>query len=238
MRSMSVGFFQDLFTGFVSLVYPPHCLACRSSLASDAQDWFCSNCRVGLPENRSVPSDIHPLAWARAACAYEGLAKRCVLLLKYGGRQGLAQPMARRMVQSLKISGGAVLDLLVPVPLYSTRLRQRQFNQAGLLAHAVGRQMRLPVSSGNLIRHAASRIQSALSARERRGNVQNVFSVRRPEEIAGRKIALIDDVLTTGSTAKACAQALLKAGAQSVGTLAFAGGGETIASGRLAFAHG
>ena len=224
MRSMSVGFFQEVFTGFVSLVYPPHCLTCKRPLPSDAQERLCSVCWMHLPENRILPPNLPPLAWAKAACAYEGLAKRCVLLLKYNARQGLAEPMAQRMVQILQQSYIPMPDLVISIPLYATRLRQRQFNQAELIARAIGRRTGLPVLTENLIRHKPSRIQSTLSAGQRRQNVRGIFSVRSAEQIAGRNIALIDDVLTTGSTAKACAEVLLKAGAQTVGILAFAHG--------------
>src|SRR5439155_20729340 len=103
--------------------------------------------------------------------------------------------------------------VLVPVPLHPARLRARGFNQALLLARALGRRLDLPVAPRVLVRRRATRAQPGLDAVERRRNLREAFRVRAPGTVAGRRVELVDDVLSTGAPADACARALLAAGA-------------------------
>jgi len=106
--------------------------------------------------------------------------------------------------------------LLVPVPLHPKRLRARGFNQALLLARALGRRRGLPVAPRVLVRTRATLAQAGLSAAARRRNLRAAFAVRSPARVARRLVVLVDDVLTTGATADACARALLNGGAARV----------------------
>ena len=113
-------------------------------------------------------------------------------------------------------------DLLVPVPLHPERERERGFNQALLLARRLGQAWNVPLGADALVRTRATTSQAELSAEARRANVRGAFTLRRPARVAARHVALVDDVLTTGSTAAACAQSLLDGGAASVGVLTVA----------------
>jgi len=106
--------------------------------------------------------------------------------------------------------------LLVPVPLHVNRLRTRGFNQALLLARALGRHRGLEVTARALVRLRDTHIQPGLSAVERQRNLRGAFAVRSPDTVTGRHVVLIDDVLTTGATADACASSLCAAGAARV----------------------
>jgi ComF family protein len=137
--------------------------------------------------------------------------------LKYRSRRAAATELGRRLAGDPAV--GAVLEdaaLLVPVPLHPRRLAERGFNQAALLAFDLGRRSGVPVCERALVRRADTPSQAGLSAAARRANVARAFAVRHLSKIAGRVVVLVDDVHTTGATARACARALRAAGAAEV----------------------
>jgi ComF family protein len=136
-----------------------------------------------------------------------------VRALKYRRRRMVAEALGHLLAERYPFATDAVL---VPVPLHRARLRERGFNQALLLARALGRHRTLTVLPGVLVRTRATRGQPGLRADERRRNLAGAFAVTAPAAIRGRAVVLIDDVLTTGATADACAAALLGAGAHRV----------------------
>src|SRR5207253_7745771 len=142
--------------------------------------------------------------------------------LKYGDRLDLA-PMLARWMASAGRELLAEADALVPVPLHWRRLWARRFNQSAALATAIAADVHVPVTTA-LKRIRATPQQVGLSKSERAQNVQGAFRVpaAAKAEVAGRRLLLIDDVLTSGATVDACARALLRAGATSVDVLVFA----------------
>ena len=112
--------------------------------------------------------------------------------------------------------------MIVPVPLHRWRFLIRAYNQSALLARSLGRLAEKPVAADALTRTKATAIQGALTRAERRRNVAKAFAVHRPATIEGKRVLLIDDVLTSGATANACALSLFHAGARSVDVLALA----------------
>lgn len=160
---------------------------------------------------------------ARAAVRYDDVARSLVHAFKYGDRLDLAPTIGRWMARA----GHELLaeaDMIVPVPLHWRRLWARRFNQSAALAKVVGNISGVPVHPAALKRTKATPQQVGLSRSERALNVQGVFKV--PPEgkaaVAGRRILLMDDVLTSGATSDACARALFRAGARSVDVLVFA----------------
>ena len=147
-----------------------------------------------------------------SACGLNPLAA-AVQRLKYHGRRTLAGALGALLAERYPFAPDA---LLVPVPLHRARLGVRGFNQALLLARALGRRRGLPVAPRLLVRTRATEAQARLPAAERRRNLDGAFAVRAPHLCRARSIVLIDDVLTTGATADACARALLDAGAARV----------------------
>jgi ComF family protein len=225
-------------------VLPPLCPSCRAPLA-DAGG-LCPACwarvsflappwceRLGIPfvydpgpGVLSMEAIADPPSYnrARAAVRYDDVARDLVHRLKYGDRLDLAASMGRWMAHA----GCELLDdadALVPVPLHWRRLWGRRFNQAAALARAAaaGRN-NIPVLTGALKRRRATVQQVGLSRSARATNVQGAFAVT-PEgraAIDGRRLILVDDVLTSGATVDACARALLRAGARNVDVLVFA----------------
>jgi ComF family protein len=165
---------------------------------------------------------LNPPAWgqARAALLYNEQAKKLVLPLKHADRAENASVLALHMHRA----GAALLaraDCLVPVPLHRWRLLHRRYNQAALLAHAVGQRAKRPVVADALRRVQPTASLGGLSAVQRREVLSGAIQVRdaRRALVSGKRVLLIDDVLTSGATAQACAQALLDAGAMSIDVL-------------------
>jgi ComF family protein len=150
------------------------------------------------------------------------VARAAILLFKHGGRLSLLRHLARLLAEESPAHLPLLdWDGLVPVPLHWARRWQRGFNQAEVLARAVGRRHRLPVLRGALRRVRPTPPQQGdLEARRR--NVRDAFAVPVPSRVAGRRLILVDDVFTTGATANACAGALLRAGAADVAVLTLA----------------
>ncbi len=168
-------------------------------------------------------ADPPPFRRARAAAVYGDVARRLVHQMKYYDRPHLAETMA----QSMRRAGAELLaecGLIVPVPLYYWRLWSRRFNQAALLAACLSRQSGVPHDPFVLERVKATRQQVGLSATQRADNVRGAFRVpdAARARIAGRDVLLVDDVYTSGATAKAATRALIRAGAASVDVLTFA----------------
>jgi ComF family protein len=236
---------RDWAGAAVDLVFPPVCIACRRAV--DTHGGLCAACwsrmrfierpfceRLGVPfaqelgaEGLLSPEAIaHPPVYsrARAVCVYEdGPARGLVHRLKYHDRLEAARPMGAWMARD----GAELLaeaDCLIPVPLHRTRLFARRFNQAAALAHAVSRESGVPVEALALARRKRTSPQVGLSKSQRALNLQGAFVVREEmgARIAGRRVVLIDDVITSGATANAAARALRRAGAAEVDALAFA----------------
>jgi ComF family protein len=153
---------------------------------------------------------------ARALGLYEGTIREAIHQLKYGGKAFLTKSLVGLLDKGYPFIDYPSYDLLVPVPLHRKRLRERGFNQALLLGSAVGRKMGVPCAGFALKKTRWSEPQIHLSPKEREGNVKGSFSVVDPEDIRGKRVLLVDDVMTTGSTVNECARELLKAGAEEV----------------------
>lgn len=227
----------------VRVCLPPQCLACAAPL--EEYGVMCPACwremefisppycaRLGLPFGVDPgPGALSAQAiageWrfhrARSVARYDGPALKLVQALKYHDRLDLAPHLARLMARA----GAELLadtDVIVPVPLYWTRLWRRRFNQSAVLAHALAKTSGIGVKVRALRRIRPTPAQVGLSATQRRRNVKCAFVVCRQarDAIAGRRILVIDDVFTTGATADSCAAALLGAGARRVDVLTFA----------------
>lgn len=145
---------------------------------------------------------------------YRSPLQEAIRLFKYQGKVSLAAPLAALMIARLPPLDS--IDVIMPVPLHSARLRQREFNQSLLLADHIGRRLDVPVAYTDLIRTAPTPAQTTLSRESRQKNLRRAFAVRRPDAIVNKRILLIDDVFTTGTTVNECAKALRRAGSSDV----------------------
>jgi ComF family protein len=226
----------------LDIALPTLCVACREPVDGEG---VCAACwaklsfieppycpRLGIPfvydpgpDMLSMEAIASPPAYqrARAAVRYDEVARTLVHALKYQDRTDLAPAMGRWMARSgRELLDGA--DMLIPVPLHWRRAWHRRYNQSGALARSIERQSGVALRGDVLQRVRATEQQVGLSRPQRASNVQGAFKVSpdRQSEIAGRRLVLIDDVLTSGATTDACARALLRAKAAQVDVLVFA----------------
>jgi ComF family protein len=222
---------------------PPVCISCRVRVESHGL--LCGACfakidfiapplcdRLGVPlpfetgeEPLSAAAIASPPVYdrARAAAHYSDTMRELIQSFKYRDRhEGL--PLFARWLAKAGAELLADADLIVPVPLYPTRLWRRRFNQSAMLAGALGRLCRMPVDCFVLKRMRRTSSQVGLTTDQRRRKVAGAFRVDpgRTRGIEGRKLVVVDDVITTGATVEACARVLKRAGAARVDILALA----------------
>jgi ComF family protein len=226
----------------LNIALPTLCVACRDPVEGEG---VCADCwakmsfiappycpRLGIPfvydpgpDMLSMEAIANPPAYARARAAvrYDDVARKLVHALKYQDRTDLAPAMGRWMARA----GRELLaeaDVLVPVPLHWRRGWSRRYNQSGVLARVIESETSVRVAAEALRRIRPTEQQIGLSRTERASNVQGAFKVAadRQPAIEGRRVVLVDDVLTSGATVDACARALLRAKAAAVDVLVFA----------------
>jgi ComF family protein len=191
-----------------SMIVSPLCRICGAPFATEGgSDHLCGGCLTSAP----------PFASARAAALFDGPVREMVHRFKYDRRVQLSRPLGLLTSHHLgEFAALASVELVIPVPLHVKRLRQRGFNQAVLIGEILAREWRVPISRGNLRRIRWTEPQVTLAAGERAANVRGAFAVSAPLTLQGKRIILVDDVYTTGSTVAECAGVLRKAGASAV----------------------
>lgn len=236
---------KKILSGLVDIIYPPRCLVCHEKLKIDSfykvaclQCWskikrnsppFCRRCGRHL-ENPS--RDICALCQdknyyferAFSACIYEGVLKELIHQFKYSDKEYLGNILSELLIDFIKQYNIAVeaFDYLVPVPLHKRKLREREFNQAEILAKFLAYRFNLKLLKDGLLRIRDTATQTELKENERLKNVKGCFRANPEVELKGKNILLIDDLLTTGATCSEAAFALKKAGCNQVVVLTLA----------------
>lgn len=229
--------FRKISQFLLDLLYPPSCVNCKTT-----NEWLCQDClkRIAFITppvcercGTSISTDGLPLCvqcknnplqstdGIRSASYYEDNPIRpAIHFLKYRNHRGLASILGKMLIDAYRCYN-LNLDVIVPVPLHASRLRERGYNQSQLLANEVGIFFDLPVDTDTLQRVRKTKSQMELEGNERRQNVLDAFACRS-KKLAGQRVLLIDDVYTTGSTLDACASALKEGGVASVWGLTLA----------------
>ena len=221
------------------LVFPSVCKRCSRFLERPGEKVVCTECLAGLrPWTGAVcgscgrfldSAESRPICLScltdppscrihRSVGAYAGILKDLILLLKYKDYAVLGPELAGFLYDSLRDDAEIWrdADVLLPVPLHPKRERERGFNQSLIIARELGGKTGIPVDKGCLVKIRNAPPQTSLEAKARAGNVRGAFRVKKPARIAGKTVVLVDDVCTTGSTLRACGEALLEAGVKEV----------------------
>ncbi len=217
----------------LDLLFPPRCVGCGK-----AGTWFCEECyaqiefiqpplcpRCGRPTIGGrlcflCQRDPLRIDGIRAVAYFEGPLRKAIHRFKYDNLRDLAVPLGRLLAVYLE-RDPLPAEVIVPVPLHPKRLRERGYNQSALLARRLGELTGLPLLEGSLLRVRETAPQVELSAQERKENVRDAFACV-DEQVAGKRVLLIDDVCTTGATLEACSIALAQRRPRSVWALTLA----------------
>ena len=234
----------SVYRQVLDLFVPPRCVVCKR-----VGTWLCDRCvqkiplfnapmcpRCGRPEKvaeanalegsaghlcavcRAAPLRVVPI---RSVFLFKDEIRDVIHALKYRGAGDILKPLAGRIAESWRYHT-MQSDVLVPVPLHANREDKRGYNQATLVAKALGREVGLPVAGGALVRVRDTTSQTRLNRDERKRNVETAFACVTCAPFTGRRVTLVDDVATTGATLDACAAELLACGAQSVNAFTLA----------------
>lgn len=240
---------SSVFHGILELFLPSACVSCNSPVNGSGIPHFCSACwndfsplpgpvcpRCGRPFESpealthspghrclSCRNELPHFDQSVSVGLFEGTLREAVHTFKYKPCRSLGRPLSRWMAENIGFEPG--IDIVMPVPLHTKRLRQRGFNQSLLLAHGISRHYGLTLSFDNLARTRHTKPQVELSGKDRIANVAGAFSLRRPELLAGTSVLLIDDVFTTGATLNECSRVLKDADASRVMALTLARAG-------------
>lgn len=203
------------------LLFPRLCVVCGDKLIEQEQ-WICLHCLHHIPRTNFHLNPENPVAqlfygrvqveFATSFFYFSKGSKYQTLLhnLKYKGMKELGEEIGKHFgIDLLQSSDFSSVDLICPVPLHSQKEKKRGYNQSWWIASGIARQLNKPVSADNLKRITATETQTRKSRFERWTNVEGIFELSNPEEFSGKHILLVDDVVTTGSTLEACAQAIL-----------------------------
>ena len=232
--------FRPWWRNFINLVYPLSCLICKVRLnpLSDKplceicwkkieynQGPFCRVCGRHLPakteKHALICSDCQSSSFffrqARSVCVYDGVIKECIHLFKYNSKLSLVKPLSKLMIDFARnYLDMETITLILPVPLHKVKQRQRQFNQAHLLAKSLSRAFAIKLKGSLLVKTKLGPAQVNLTQQERPKNVQSAFRVKDSKVLKDKNVLLIDDVLTTSATVNECSKMLLEAGVNRV----------------------
>lgn len=218
---------MGLLGDILYFLFPANCDVCGRIL-SDGEEVMCSYCYLGLPRtnfHRDENNAVAKLFWGRVkvehAASYFFFNKgsdyqRLLHKLKYQGRGDIGVYLGKIYAAEIMNSEFALVDLIVPVPLHLRRQKRRGYNQSMKIAEGISGILKIPVEEDNLRRIQFTDTQTRRNRFDRFLNMQDKFEVRDPEAFAGKRVMLVDDVVTTGATVEACVGVLLEAGVEGV----------------------
>lgn len=216
------------------MIFPNICFICSDALAK-GEDYICTSCRYKLPKTNFHKSSNNPLlqrffgiieikhVYSYLYFIKNGSASKLLNKLKYENFPEIGQLLGKWYGKDLhEIDFGKEYDVILSVPLHSSKMRKRGYNQSDGIAKGLSEVLEIPFEDKILIRVQKNESQTRKGRIERWKNVENIFQVRDPDFIQGKRILLVDDVLTTGATIEACATAIKKAGCAEIGIVTLA----------------
>ncbi len=232
---------MSLLQKIINFILPPRCLICGKVLDSNKgvcdsciskiefiNDNICYRCGHPLTEAISASKDKHFLCGnciksnknifrlSRSACVYDDFSKKLILDFKFYDKTDLSSFLAKMLYVCSKDIFDAGVDIIIPVPLHYTRLIKRRYNQSALMAKELSKLTNIPVDYTTVIKSKKTRPQVECKGNERLKNLQGAFEIKDISKLKNKRVLLIDDVLTTGSTLKECSKAILKSKPKSI----------------------
>ena len=232
---------MSFLSDIINFILPPRCYICGKIL--DEDKGICDECiskieflnkaicyKCGAPlfeqenkENKKIlcgnclkHKNKIIFQMMRSSCVYDEFSKKLILDFKFYDKTDLAPVLAKMLFVAGKDIFAEGIDIILPVPLHYTRLLKRRYNQSALLAKELGKLANIGVDYKNLIKRKKTKAQVDCSGNERLTNLKDAFCIKYPEKLRGKKILLIDDVLTTGATLNECAKAIKSANPKSI----------------------
>jgi len=215
---------QETIKDFISLIYPSYCLACSNSLVK-GEEIVCTGCLLDTPKTNFHKVDKNPLlerlllrmpishAFAYYHFKKGSKVQKLLHSLKYHNHPEIGVKLGKVMAQELIKEGFEnAFDVIVPVPLHPSRKRTRGYNQSEEFAKGLSEILKIPYTENFVKRKVKTQTQTRKTKLSRWQNVSEVFEMRQHEEVRGKRVLLVDDVVTTGATLEACANPLQEAG--------------------------
>ncbi|MGR3221234.1 MAG: ComF family protein [Candidatus Anammoxibacter sp.] len=238
--------FIDYINTAIDFVYPRHCFSCDNEIENETERFVCDECKSQIKissENRCLKCGLAIGLYTtnrvsgclscknmefrfdavHCVTAYNGVIRALIHRFKYDRKEVLSVSFGNNMIEwSNSCSVMSNVDLIVPVPLFWQKRIKRGFNQSLLIAKSLAKHNSIPISINNLKRIRNTETQANLTRNQRLKNVKDAFKVKKPAKFSGKKILLVDDVMTTGVTASECARILKAIGTQKVDVLVLA----------------
>ncbi|MCB0491319.1 MAG: ComF family protein [Cyclobacteriaceae bacterium] len=214
---------MNLLKDFVSLFFPRYCLACSNSLVG-GEETLCTYCIVHLPKTNYELGDNPvrdrlagrlPITYGVAFLKLKkgGVVQKMLHQLKYKHHPEIGVKLGKVFGNELKQKGlSATFDLIIPVPLHPSRIRKRGYNQSAKFAEGLSYVLQVPWDESISVRKTRTKTQTNKSKLERWENVKDVFAIAQSGQVSGKRILLVDDVITTGATLEACGMHLINSG--------------------------
>ena len=217
---------MSLPADFVSLFFPRYCQACFGPLVK-GEEIICTRCIAGLPKTNYHLQQTNPVeaklagrlpvrhAWAFLKFRKGGIVQHLLHQLKYNNHPEVGVALGKIFGYELSTAGlSAGFDIIVPVPLHELRKRKRGYNQSAKFAEGLSYSLETPWDESISVRKTKATTQTKKSKMERWENVKDVFTISENRSLVNKRILLVDDIITTGSTLEACGQHLIMAGCQ------------------------
>ena len=226
----------SIFKDFFSLFFPNYCFGCNGGMVK-GEDILCTLCLAELPLLDHDQSDNNPIlkkfigrlplrhGFLLLKFQKKGIVQNLLHKLKYDNRPEVGERLGKLLSKRVVENGyGQAFDLIIPVPLHKNKRRIRGYNQSAAVGEGMGTILQIPCNDLIMNRKKFTETQTKKSKIERWENVNDAFQVPNPDQVKGKRILIVDDVITTGATIESCAKSLLEAGASEISVACLAGG--------------
>lgn len=221
----------------LNILFPPRCVFCSRIMnwSTEEEELLCPDCLSQIPfidtpgcnfcgkrlEQDTICScrlEEDNLFYSKAysACEYKGIIRNRLLDFKFSNRKGLSKVFAGLIIRKLQMTNEKTFDIIISVPIHEVKFEKRGYNQSELISEHIAKYYLKPLVKKNLVKTRETHTQSKLHKKDRVQNIKNAFEIILKEEVIGKNILLIDDILTTGSTVNECSKVLMQNGAKEV----------------------